>query len=58
MQQFVAGLLELLGRRGDGCRVGNIELDADLRDGALGRPLGAPEARLGRLGKWPDAEML
>ena len=57
VQQIVARVLQLLRRCGHRRRVGDVELDADLRHRPVRRPLVGPEARLGGLRQRPDTEV-
>src|SRR5205085_5155323 len=58
MQELVADPLELLRRRAHRRCVRDVELDADLRDRPVRRPLCGPKARLGGLRQRPDTEVL
>src|SRR5215217_9559930 len=58
MQKLVAGLTQIVCRRADRRRVGDVELDADLRNRPLSWPLSGPEASLSRLRQRPHAEAL
>src|SRR4051794_22313277 len=58
VQQLVPSRFELFCGELDGADVGHVELDARLRNGAIGRPRLGAEARLRGLPEWPDAEVL
>src|SRR4051812_12080342 len=58
MQKLVAGLAQIVSRRADRRRIGDIELDADLRNRPLSWPLSGPEASLGSLRQRPHTEAL
>src|SRR2546429_2626663 len=58
MQELEAPVLQLPSGGGNGVGVGDLELEADLRQRAIGRPLAGPEAGPGGLAQRPDAEVL